>query len=164
MTGFDSSRYWHSFTFSDKEICWLDGRACVYFIVTHAFAFVAYLHSCLQLCLLHMGGHVLRLQESSDLGIALQKETLIPGLIVSYLFYNERVLTGLLGFGFSFLCSLGHTKFLLRNWCALLIYQPHFLLLTSLHQCLQATSSSSWPLGMPCTVELTHVCMCYFLC
>lgn len=142
------------FTFSDKEICWLDGRACIYFVVTHAISFVTYLHCCLQLCLLHLDWHVLRLQESSDLGIALLKETLIPGLIVSYLFYGERVLTGLLGFGFSFLSSLGHTKFLLRNRCALLIYQPHFLLLTSLYQCFQATSALPGPSTYPALWDL----------
>lgn len=58
-------------------------------VLTHAFSFVASLHSCLQLCLLHLGGHVLRLQESSGLGTALLKETLILGLIVSYVFYDE---------------------------------------------------------------------------
>lgn len=75
--------------FPDKEISWLDGWACVDFIVTHGFSFVTYLHGCVQLCLLHMSGHVLTMQESSDLRIALLKETLIPVLILPCLFYNE---------------------------------------------------------------------------
>ena len=82
MKAFDSGRYSSSFPFPDKEMCWLDGTAWVYFIVTHGFSFVTYLHGCLQLCLLHMGGHVLTVQESPDLGITLLKETLIPVLIV----------------------------------------------------------------------------------
>lgn len=88
----------------------------MYFIVTHGFSFVTHLHGCLPLHLLHMSGLVLTIQESSDLRTALLKVTLIPALTHPCLFCNEKIVTGLLVFDFSFLCSLGHTKILLRNW------------------------------------------------
>lgn len=68
-------------------------------------------------CLIPRGGECVNDTESSFLGIALLKETLIPGCIISCLVYNEMLLIGLLVFDFSFLCSFGHTKLLLRNWC-----------------------------------------------
>lgn len=108
----------------------------------------------------YLGGQVLRLQESLDLGVALLKETLIPGLIISYLFYNEKTLTGFLGFGFRFLCSLGHIKFLLRKWCVLSFHsppRPQFINLIFCYSPVCTSVSRLRPVlpgsfGMPCTV------------
>lgn len=110
-------------------------------------------------CLIPRGGECVNDTESSFLGIALLKETLIPGCIVSCLVYNEMLLIGLLVFDFSFLCSFGHTKLLLRNWC-----KHSSTSLTSCHSpvCARAQPipSSSWPFSMPCSAGFTHPWTC----
>ena len=61
----------------------LDGTARVYFIVTHGFGVVTYLHGCFQLCLLHMGGPCSE-YKNRQIWVALLKETLTPGLMASF--------------------------------------------------------------------------------